>query len=176
MEIEELQDLEKSNTSLVISDVEKIQLVANTIIKSYKNHIGVYVCLNRPQKAVKQILEKEKIKTDKVFFVDCITSHVGEPNKSEGVLHICSPADLSGLTIAVREFVKSVKGKKYILVDALAVLLIYNKEEVAIKFVKSLVELAHKYETKLIMLTQEINKGEFISTIIPFFDKIIRIK
>ena len=178
MDIEtEIQDIEKYSTILVVSSAEKLQLAVNTIIKlfSRKKLVGVYVCLNRPYKAAKTLLEKEKIRLDKVFFIDCITSHIGQPDKSEGVLHICSPAELTGLTTAISSFIKTVEGKKYIFLDALTTLLIYNKEDVVLAFMKSLLGFATESNTQLIVLTPEISRGEFSSKIIPLFNKVVHI-
>jgi len=179
MKIEkELLDLDKCNIGLVISHIEKLQLVANNIIKFFikKKYVGVYICLNRPQKAVKALLAKEKIKTDKVFFIDCITSSIGKPDKAEGVLHICSPSDLRSVSLAISEFVKSVKEKKYILIDTIATLLIYNKENVVFDFIKATVEFARKSKTPLIVTTPYIKNRDIISRITPFFDKVFNIE
>ena len=172
----EFRDLEKYNTILVISDIEKLQLVANTIVTLFKKRVGAYICLNRPQKAVKELLLKEKVKTDNVFFIDCITSSVGKPNKADGVLNICSPADLHNLSLAISTFVKSIKDKKYILIDAIATLLIYNKENVVFDFIKATVDFARKSKTPLIVTTPNIENREIVSRITPFFDKVIKIE
>jgi hypothetical protein len=174
---EDFAGLDDYMTTLIISDANTLQSSTDTAVRyfSSKKYVGVYVCFNKPQKAVKAHLLKEKIKTDKIFFIDCITSFIGKANKEDGVLHICSPADLTGLQIAVREFIKSVPEPKYVFIDALAVALIYNKEEIILTFVKSLLETCFENKTRIVVLTPDIQKGELTAHITSLFDKVIRV-
>jgi hypothetical protein len=169
--------LDECMTTLIISEVDTLQSSADSVVRffSSKKYVGVYVCFNKPQKAVKSHIIKEKIKADKIFFIDCITSFIGKANKEEGVLHICSPADLTGLQSAIHEFIKSVPHAKYVFIDALAVALIYNKEETILKFVKSLLETCHERNTRVIVLTPEIHKGELTAHVMDLFDRVIRV-
>ena len=168
-----LNSVNKNTTLFIIPNINKIHRIATSIVKLFvkKKYVGIYVCLNKPCKIVKNILKENKVDTNRLFFIDCITPYI--TNHCDNV-YVCLPNDLSRLSIVIHEFVNSIKEKKYIIIDALAVLLIYNQEKLVIKFVNSLIELAKKSKTKLIVLTQDIKKGNILDKIVPSFDEVLR--
>lgn len=167
---------EKTN-SLVITDVEKIQGTSTDILKIFadKQVPGAYVCLNRPQHAVKRFLKKENIDFDKIFFIDCISSSLTEVSPEDNVMHLSNPADLTGLSIALSEFIDRVGNKKFIVIDALGTLLIYNREELVIKFIRSVLEECSQKDVVAIMVTPHTTDPPWADKIIPFFENIIRL-
>lgn len=177
MTLEQLDSLGDKYSALIITPVEKIQGATNSVIKSFlnSNTTGVYVCFNRPHKAVKSLIEKDGINTEKIFFIDCIATGLGEAEKSDNVLHIQSPADLTGLSIAINEFIEKIPDNKFLIIDALTTLLIYNREDIVIKFVKSISEQSMKSSLKTVILTPEPRGGDLINKISLFFDKIIKV-
>jgi len=77
---------------LIITSVEKLQNRINSVVSSFKNIPGIYVSLNKTQKSIESILKKNKINTNKLFFIDCVTSE----KTRDDVLHIVpDPADVS---------------------------------------------------------------------------------
>lgn len=174
--IKELEKLGDTYSGLVITPIENLQKNATRIVKNFtKSDIpGIYVCLNRPYKTVKKYLEKKGLKTDKIFFIDCITSSLDKAEESENVLHIQSPSDLTGLNIAISEFSEKIPGKKFLLIDALASLLIYNTENLVVKFVKLILEDVPESGLKAVMLTPATKGGELINKVSLFFDKVIK--
>lgn len=167
---------EKTN-SLVITDVETIQGTSTDILKIFAdNHVpGAYVCLNRPQHAVKKFLKKENIDFDKIFFIDCISSSLTEVAPEDNVMHISNPADLTGLSIALSEFIDRVESEKFIVIDALGTLLIYNQEEIVIKFIRSVLQECSQKDVVAIMITPHTTDSSWAEKIIPFFENIIRL-
>ncbi|RLE42335.1 hypothetical protein DRJ16_04980, partial [Candidatus Woesearchaeota archaeon] len=105
---------------LIITSVDKLQKEIIRYLKKL-NGYGVYVSLNKTQKSIEEILKKNKIDTNKLFFIDCVTSE----KIRDDVLHI-HPDQLDILCTAIRAFMKDIKGEKFLLIDALATLLIYN--------------------------------------------------
>lgn len=176
MPIKELENLGNSYSALAISSVEKVQSSVYDIISLFvrEDIPGVFMCLNKPHSSVKQNLDERKINTDKIFFIDCITRALGEKKEGENVLHVQSPADLTGLSIAVTEFLQKIPGSKFMIIDALTTFLIYNQENLVVKFVKSITEQSSKFGVKTVILTPEPRGGNMINKISLFFDKIIR--
>ena len=164
-------------STLVITDVENIQENSNEILKQFseKSVPGAYVCLNRPQHSVKNILTKENIDFKKILFIDCITSSLTAVKHEENVTHISNPADLTGLCIAISEFIKSVSNDKFIMIDALGTLLIYNHEEIVLKFIRSVLEECSQNDVAAIMITPKTTDSAWINKIIPFFDNIVHL-
>ncbi|MEA3515166.1 MAG: ATPase domain-containing protein [Nanoarchaeota archaeon] len=167
---------EKIN-SLVITDVENIQSTSNSVLKQFskKSVPGAYVCLNRPQHAVKNILRKENIDFKNILFIDCISSALISVAEEENVTHISNPADLTGLSIAISEFIKSVNHDKFIMIDALGTLLIYNHEEIVLKFIRCVLEECSETDCTAIMITPKTEDSSWINRIIPFFDNIVHL-
>ena len=174
------QDIKKLGDSyslLIISPINNLQYQINSTLKELTKSdiLGAYISLNKPYISIKKVLNQEKIETDKIFFIDCI-SQLSEKCKEKEVLHIRHPSDLTGLSIAVTEFVEKIPNDKYIIIDALSTLLIYNKEELVIAFVKKLVEKTQENNFKMIIFTPETKGGDFVNKISLFFDKVINIE
>ena len=112
------------SSKLIITDVENLQNKINSVVKSENNKTGIYISLNKTQKSMSQLFNKEKINISKIFFVDCVTSN----QEKNDVLHI-HPNDLDELSFAINTFVKEINKEKFLIIDALSTLLIYNTEK-----------------------------------------------
>ncbi len=152
---------------LIITSVENLQNEINKVVSSFKNIPGIYVSLNKTQKSIENILKKTEINTNKLFFIDCVTSE----KTRDDVLHI-SPDQLDLLSSAINSFIKDIKGEKFLIIDALSTLLIYNDENKVAKFVKGVTEYASQNDVKVIAFSPE-TKGEYLlNKIFNFFDKV----
>jgi len=152
---------------LVITSVEKLQTSINSLVKSFKNIPGIYVSLNKTQKSIENILKQNGINTNKLFFIDCVTSE----KTRDDVLHIV-PDQLDLLSSAINAFMKDIKGEKFLIVDALSTLLIYNDENKVAKFVKEITEYASQNDVKVIAFSPETKGEELLNKIFNFFDKV----
>lgn len=152
---------------LIITSVEKLQTKVNSVVKSFKNIPGIYVSLNKTQKSTENILKKNKINTNKIFFIDCVTSE----KTREDVLHI-APDQLDLLSSAINAFIKDIKGKKFLILDALSTLLIYNDENNVAKFVKEVTEYASQNDVKVVAFSPKTKGEELLNKIFNFFDKV----
>ncbi len=152
---------------LIITPVEKLQSKINKILNSFKGTTGIYVSLNKTQKSVESTLKKSKINTNKLFFIDCMTSK----QVRDDVLHI-SPSELDKLNYAINTFIKDIKDKKFLIIDALSTLLIYNDENKVASFVKELIEYASNNEVEIIAFSPKTKGEELLNKIFNFFDKV----
>jgi archaellum biogenesis ATPase FlaH len=152
---------------LIITSVEKLQTKVNSVVKSFKNIPGIYVSLNKTQKSTENILKKNKINTNKIFFIDCVTSE----KTREDVLHI-APDQLDLLSSAINAFIKDIKGKKFLILDALSTLLIYNDENNVAKFVKEVTEYASQNDVKVVAFSPKTKGEELLNKIFNFFDEV----
>jgi len=160
----------------VITPVEKIQDTANKIIKTYnkKSISGIYIALNKPHETLEKVMQSEKIKTDKLYFIDCVKT-AEESKEREMVAHIQNPSDLTSMNIALNQFLDKIEGNKFVLLDSLTTLLIYNKENLVVMFVKSIIDEMRKQGVRMVILTPEPRGGELINKIALFFDKVLRL-
>ncbi len=175
MSLKHLENLGDSYAALVVTGTDKLQDATNEIIRDYtkKKVPGIYVCFNKPESAVRKILEDSKIDTEKIFFIDCITTSMGEPKGGKNVLHISNPSDLTGLGVAIREFMDNIPSDKFLVMDSLSTLLIYNTENTVVKFVKSVVDQSQQNRLKTTIFTTVPKGGNFMNKISLFFDKVI---
>ena len=85
---------------LVITSVERLQNRINSVVSSFKKTPGVYVSLNKTQKSTEDILKENRINTNKLFFIDCVTSE----KTRDDVLHV-APDQLDLLSSAINTFI-----------------------------------------------------------------------
>ena len=152
---------------LVITSVEKLQDRISSVVNSFKNIPGIYVSLNKTQKSTENILKKSKINTNKLFFIDCVTSE----KTRDDVLHI-APNQLDSLSSAINAFIKDIKGGKFLVIDALSTLLIYNDENNVANFVKEVTEYASQNEVEVVAFSPKTKGEELLNKIFNFFDKV----
>ena len=157
------------SSQLILTSVEELQESINSKVKSLGSIIGIYVSLNKTQKSTEDILKKSGVRTDKMFFIDCVTTE----KSRDDVLHI-SPEQLDMLSDAIKEFIKEINGEKYLLIDALSTLLIYNNENKVAKFVKEVTECATDNNVKMIAFSPKTQGEELLNKIFNFFDKVER--
>ena len=152
---------------LIIAPVEKLQEKANQIVKSFRDRPGIYVSLNKTQKSVEEIFKKSGINTKRLFFIDCVASK----NTRDDVLHI-APDRLELLDSAVGAFIGGIKGEKFLVIDALSTLLIYNNEDCVAKFVKKMTEYASENDVQIVALSPKTKGEELLNKTFNFFDKV----
>jgi archaellum biogenesis ATPase FlaH len=175
----ELEGLRDHHSLLIISPIEELQDNINTIIEFFekkKRLPGIYVSFNRPQRGIRKSLENAGIPVDKIFFIDCISkSLLGETEEIKNVLHIYRPTNLTVLNMAINKFVEEIPGEKYLIIDALTTLFVYNKEKDVIEFIRSQIEKASEEKVELIALIPKTKGEELMDKISVFFEKVIKL-
>lgn len=152
---------------LIITPVEKLQKKINSVVKSFKNTIGIYVSLNKSQKSMENLLKKAGINTKRLFFIDCVTTE----KTRDDVLHI-PPDRLDLLSTAILAFIREIKEEKFLIIDALSTLLIYNSENNVAKFAKEVTEYAAHKNVKVIAFSPKTEGEELLNKIFNFFDRV----
>jgi len=183
----QLDDLNKRLESLdkvliIAPDDFLVDTMISVVRNLSKKHYGIYISLNKPHTTINQILEKNGIKTEKIYFVDCITAVVHktiEKDKTKRVLFASHPSDIrKGGTIpeSIDKFIKAIPNEKFILVDALRTLLIHNEPKHVSEFIHNLARISKEFKTKIVVLTRKDHDEELIERISPIFDEVVRIK
>ena len=67
---------------------------------------------------------------------------------------------------------KDIKGEKFLIIDALSTLLIYNDENKVAKFVKEITEYASQNDVDVIAFSPKTKGEELLNKIFNFFDKV----
>ncbi|MCC7574758.1 hypothetical protein KO361_04155 [Candidatus Woesearchaeota archaeon] len=152
-------------SELIILPVEKIQTETNKQIKQRKNEYGLYVSLNKPHESLESSLKKENINTQRLFFIDCVST---EQTQDKIVIH---PTETETLSTAINYFLKNIPGKKYLIIDTLSTLLIYNNENKVARLIKEITEQNTK-DTEIIALSPKTKGEELLNKIFNFFDEV----
>lgn len=166
-----MRDLDKISSVLIITSAERLQQRIITKIKEIekikKNAPLIYVSLNKTQKSTEQVLKQEKINTKKIFFIDGVTAE----KIRDDVIHV-APDDLTLLRIAIVSFIKSIKGEKTLMIDALSTLLIYNDENEVARFILGVTEDATQHNVQIFAFSPKTRGEELLTKIFNFFDRV----
>jgi archaellum biogenesis ATPase FlaH len=154
-------------SQLTITSVEKLQSEITNSMKLLKGMIGIYISLNKTQASTEELLRKQGIQTENIFFVDCVTTE----KTRDDVLHI-SPDSLDTLSQAITDFIKDINGDKFLIIDALSTLLIYNNENKVAKYTKEVTDLASRHGVTFLAFSPKTQGEELLDKIFNFFDKV----
>ncbi len=139
----------------------------NEVVHNFASLPGIYISINKTQKSTEEQLHLNNIVTDRIFFIDCVT---GEKTRDD-VLHI-SPRELNLLSTAIKQFIHDIKGNKFLIIDALSTLLIYNDDNKVARFVNEVTGYTDKQDVTFIALTPTTKGEELLHKIFNFFDKV----
>jgi len=145
------------------------------IIKKNRNKNIIYVTTNKPYSFIENILKKNKINTNKILFIDCISKQIKEKTdkEPENCVFISSPQNLTEISIAVNESIKNIKGDKVMLLDSLSILLIYNDASTIGKFSNFLLNKMRAADVDSVVLALESDAGkDIIKQIESFVDEV----
>jgi len=126
--------LKANSVILAISKSENQGPVLTAILDDLINHKrmgGVYINVSSPYEVVTSTLESAGISTGDIHFIDCVSKMAGkgQPGGSENVVFIENPSSLEEVSMYLEKMLSTVKAKqKFILLDSLNSLLIYNSE------------------------------------------------
>lgn len=139
---------------------------------------GVYISVSKPYKHVLKLMEEKNISAENVKFIDCITRATGNvAEKTENVVYVENPASLEEISMYSDKLIKDITSeKKFLFIDSISSLLIYNEE-------RSIEELIHFLVNQIrsdgvggvILSTDETSTQSIIRRLIPTCDKEIKV-
>jgi len=178
---EKIEELEEGEIALVVADSDSY-VEANMEILDYlvgdEGLPGIYVTINKPYNTIVDVLEEHGVDPGQLFFVDAISKETGgEIVDRDNVLFLDSPEDLTGLSIVVSGAVESMpEGSKFIFLDSLTTLTIYNKADTVSQFAHFLTGKMRNWNVSGVILSLEEEVDEdLIGQISQFCDKTVRL-
>ena len=153
---------------LVVVPVAQLLQEVVDVVGSVED-VVIYVSLNKTSEGMSKIFSDSKSKIPKMFFIDC----VGHEGKSKDILHV-NPNELEKLDYAIKSFRDEINGKKFIIIDALSTLLIYNSENKVAGFVKKIVGYAQDKDVDVLAFTPKTGEEELLTKVFNFFDEVER--
>lgn len=150
---------------------------------------GIYITAGRPYSVISENLKNSGIDIEKIFFIDCVTRMyfapkgvvLGKPGMemTQECLYLSSPANLTELAVAISQAIGMVKEpkNKFIFVDSLSMLLVYNDENTIIKFIHFLTTKVKLFGLIGIIMVMEVGiKESLLSTMYELCDAIVEVK
>ncbi len=173
---ETLEGLEKPIV-LALIDPVRYQDALVELVKYFtaRTPRGIYVRLNKPFAVLSKMFDKAGVSTKSLFFVDAITN---VPTPDEGPVATClgSGVGLSNLCIGISKAVSRFSEDKFLFLDSLSTLLIYNDSKAVAKFAHLLTEKMRRWGASGSLLTVEMNaERDVVSQLAPFCDKVVKI-
>jgi hypothetical protein len=177
-----LEELPKEHfTALLLVEPTNYSKINYELVRLLINHTqgkGLYVTLNRSYEFMQETLRKEKIDTEKIFFVDAITKGTGKKVIfNENVEYVESPRDLTSLSVAIEESYKKLSEKpKFLVFDSISTLLIYNDVSSVERFTHLIIGKLREWKIKgiLLMVKSDEHKG-VVNSLSQFCDRILEI-
>jgi len=147
-------------------------------IKSKPDEAWIYVSVTKPfQNISKQLPFITEIKN--IRFIDCISRAAGISKETKNVIFIESPTMLEKIGLEIMNIFKEVdpKTKKYLVIDSLTNLIIYNDPEIVTEFFNHIINRTRARDINTISLAiEEEGMESYLNRLIFLNDKILKIR
>jgi KaiC/GvpD/RAD55 family RecA-like ATPase len=175
-----LDDLKKSYVLLALIKVKEYSATNIELIKFFveKKIPGIFVTINKPLEDLAMDIPKDYLESQGIYFIDCISKMSGAAEMS-GKNFFCveSPNQLVELSEMLKNVVSKIQSEeKFIVIDSISTLLIYNKPEVVEKFVHSIAGKMRVWKVKGVLIMVESSETKPIAeTLGQFCDHVVEI-
>lgn len=175
--------LKPKSIVLFIVDAKKYHKIHAKLLRTVieeKCFAGIYITVNKPYEVLVNYLKENGIKTENIFFIDAISKAVGgEIKLTEDCLFIPSPSQLTDLGIALTQALEEMKHKenKFIFLDSLSTLLVYNSFEITARFIHFIINRLRVFGlVGLIISIEKQTDEKMINILIEMCDSVIEVK
>ncbi|WP_230741807.1 DUF7504 family protein [Methanooceanicella nereidis] len=178
---QEFGSVPEPDISLVIANPYIYKQSSIEILKYFvnvKKMPGVYVTVNMPYESVRQSLADAGIDTRMIIFVDAITKTVGgNVDKVNGCFFLNRINDLTDMAVAISNAIQAIStDNKFIMLDSVSTLLIYNNNTSVSKFIHFLTGKMRMWKMNGILLSlSTVNDTDFLSQLTLFCDRRIEL-
>jgi len=157
---------------------DDIKLVLFEYFNSRPNNFCVYVTISRPYNALSQQYGDLIYNSKNIRFVDCVSRISGISSTDPNCTYVESPTMLEKLGLEIINHFKEAdeKSEKYLIIDSLSTLMIYNDSDIVTKFFYYLVNITRSrsiHSAYLVIEEEEVDKQ--INKLINLTDKIEKI-
>jgi len=173
------RDIEDDFAIIVLTSGGRLDDTNSSIVKELmkKRHMCLYVAINQPYSRMLHLMQKRDVDVDRVFFIDCITeTSGGKAERAGNCLYVNSPSNLTELSIAISQALQAIPGQKFLFMDALSTLIIYNTPNSFAKFAHFLMTRVKLMGLNgIFMVVEKEMEDQVFSRISQFSDRIIRL-
>ena len=148
------------------------------LIKSNQDSAWVYVNVSKPYDIlVKQFPFLDDL--NNIKFIDCISRASGLTNNNPNCIFVESPSMLEKIVLEIINVFKEVnqETKKYLLIDSLTNLIIYNDPEIITEFFYQIINKTRARDIHTISLAiEEEGLDNYLNRLIYLNDKILKVR
>lgn len=172
----------KENAVILISSKSKDHgvVVSNMldILVNEKDMGGIYISVSRPYEFIVSMMKEKSISSDDIYFVDCISQMAGKAHDKpdENVVFVENPSSLEEVSLYLDRMLGKVKNeKKFLFLDSLSSLLIYNNDKSVKEFTHFIINKIRLENIAGVILSIEKKEAEdLVRTLTPMCDAEIR--
>jgi archaellum biogenesis ATPase FlaH len=172
----ELEDLKKDSIALVSVESgdhgEAISSLMKIFISERKMN-GIYISASKPYEQITRAMGQADVKANKLFFIDCISHMAGKlPEKAENAVFIENPSSLEEVGMYVDKVLVRLAEPKFIILDSLSSLLIYNSERSVEEFTHMVINKMRLEKVGGVIVSIKQKEAEALTkTLVPMCDK-----
>jgi len=139
---------------------------------------GVYLSITRPFEYILTTMSKANIPSDNLYFIDCISlmAGKGQQERGEKVVFVENPSSLEEVSMYLdRMLTKVPNEKKFLFLDSLSSLLIYNTDKSVKEFTHFLINKIRLENIAGVILSIDKKEAEdLVKTLTPMCDAEIK--
>ena len=175
---QEFKDLSKNFAVILFVDLhvynQSCLFVSEYLIKKLKLK-GLYVALNKPYETICGELKKNNLDVNAISCIDAVSKETDKYPKIDKVLYLEDPSSITELLFLIKAVCN--EGKiKFIFLDSLDTLLLYNDIKEVEKFIRSLVNKARKSNVSVVIMSpKEKSEEDMLAAVTQFCDKEIEL-
>ena len=122
---------------------------------------GLYMTLNKPHAVIEGVFEKEGLPPEKLLYLDSIT------NRPECTTETCTylgrMRELTDLGIALAKMISENRRVRFVMVDSVSTLLIYNDPKSVARFCHSVTEKLRSLGLPAALILVEMEEGKDVA-------------
>ena len=165
-----LNELPESSAIALVINVDDYLDTMRAVLDAFiveKDQSAIYITSTIPSHSIKNILNILEIDMNRIYFIDCI-SHImmGAAVQSEHVYFVESPTMLENIMLKVEYLMRSVEGKKLVLLDSINSLAIHNNTKILSEFLHIMVNSLRGKEAYTLILSVEEQSSEEITNML----------
>jgi KaiC/GvpD/RAD55 family RecA-like ATPase len=168
-----------SSTVLLILNVQQYFEGIVKVMELFCNDLalpGIYVTVNKPYGTLQELLRDRSIDTSQLYFIDAVSQTVTQPRLvNRNVTYLPNPQSLTEISLAVDTAAEQLPaGRKFLVLDSLSTLLIYNDTNTVAKFAHFLTMKMRAANTRGILVAlRHMMDEELIFDVAQYCDKVI---
>jgi len=172
----QLSDVKKSSIVLISMESQQHTEAVSSVLKVFVNDMkmgGIYVSVSKPYEQITKAMELAKVRSSNLFFIDCISHMAGKlPDKAENAVFIENPSSLEEISLYIDKLMVRIPEPKFILLDSLSSLLIYNNERSVEEFTHLVINKMRLENVGGIIVSIKQKEAEALTnTLIPMCDR-----